>query len=383
MRLAMMCVSGGLAFCAPYLPAAQADETEDVINQVTLTEYEDYLRVLTGVDPVPDDPPYYITNRYSFGEEIHVAGQWIYDLFDSFGLGASFQTFDPSYGPNVIGELTGTTRPDDIYVFCGHYDTYNSSNQNDAPGCDDNGSGTAATILAARILSLYEFEGTVRFVAFAGEEQWMVGSSAYAAAASSAGENIVAAINLDMFLHPGWDNQEPDPDYDIDIGGNNASQWLAQTLADKYTTYTPIDFEVHNDDDFVSDQWAFWQYGYDAIGLIENTPWEIWGGSNDDYHQATDTMDNPDYDWDFAIHVIRGAMASFIELAGIGLLPPTCPADLTGDDQVNIDDIFAVLGLWGMCADPCPPYCDGDLTQDCAVNIDDIFAILGQWGPCE
>ncbi len=60
-----------------------------------------------------------------------------------------------------------------------------------------------------------------------------------------------------------------------------------------------------------------------------------------------------------------------------------CPADLTGDDQVNINDIFAVLGLWGDCPDPCPPYCTGDLTEDCTVNIDDIFAILGQWGPCE
>jgi len=60
-----------------------------------------------------------------------------------------------------------------------------------------------------------------------------------------------------------------------------------------------------------------------------------------------------------------------------------CPADLTGDDQVNIDDIFAVLGLWGDCDDPCPPYCAGDLTEDCTVNIDDIFAILGMWGPCE
>ena len=60
-----------------------------------------------------------------------------------------------------------------------------------------------------------------------------------------------------------------------------------------------------------------------------------------------------------------------------------CPADITGDDQVNIDDIFAVLGLWGECADPCPPYCTGDLTEDCAVNIDDIFAILGLWGPCD
>ena len=59
-----------------------------------------------------------------------------------------------------------------------------------------------------------------------------------------------------------------------------------------------------------------------------------------------------------------------------------CPADITGDDVVNIDDIFAVLGLWGDCADPCPPYCVGDITEDCTVNIDDVFAILGQWGDC-
>ena len=60
-----------------------------------------------------------------------------------------------------------------------------------------------------------------------------------------------------------------------------------------------------------------------------------------------------------------------------------CLADLTGDDQVNVEDIFAVLGLWGECPDPCPPYCAGDLTEDCTVNIDDIFTILGEWGECE
>ncbi len=65
---------------------------------------------------------------------------------------------------------------------------------------------------------------------------------------------------------------------------------------------------------------------------------------------------------------------------GIERLP--CPHDLTGDDQVNIDDIFVLLGLWGTCPDPCPPYCTGDLTKDCSVNIDDIFAILGEWGLC-
>ncbi len=68
---------------------------------------------------------------------------------------------------------------------------------------------------------------------------------------------------------------------------------------------------------------------------------------------------------------------------GLFVAVSCCSADLTSDDQVNIDDIFAVLGLWGDCPDPCPPYCTGDLTEDCTVNIDDIFAILGMWGPCE
>ncbi len=77
----------------------------------------------------------------------------------------------------------------------------------------------------------------------------------------------------------------------------------------------------------------------------------------------------------------NGSESGSAYLFDVDVIP--CPADLTGDDVVNIDDIFAVLGLWGDCPDPCPPYCDGDLTEDCAVNIDDIFAILGQWGPCE
>ncbi len=85
---------------------------------------------------------------------------------------------------------------------------------------------------------------------------------------------------------------------------------------------------------------------------------------NEDSHVET-----PEIDADYALVVT-------------GVVLDVCLADLTGDDQVNIDDIFAALGLWGDCPDPCPPYCAGDLTEDCTVNIDDIFAILGMWGPC-
>jgi Zn-dependent M28 family amino/carboxypeptidase len=309
--VAVICV----ALAALTVPGAGADIVQDMINQASVAEFQSYLHVLTGVDPVPGTGGDYLENRYSFGTDIDIAGQWIHDQFASFGLTASYHEYDSSYGANVIAELPGTSRPDDIYIICAHYDTYHADDQLHAPGCDDNGSGTAAVLMAAHILSQYQFEGTIRFVAFSGEEQWMVGSKAYAAAADAAGDNIVAAINYDMFLQPGFDNADPDTDYDLDIGGDNQSQWLANLLAAEFGLRTSIAVQVHNDSGFVSDQWSFWPYGYSAVGLIENTPNEIWGGSNDAYHQLTDVITNPDYDWLFALDAVRGGMAGLIELA--------------------------------------------------------------------
>lgn len=54
-----------------------------------------------------------------------------------------------------------------------------------------------------------------------------------------------------------------------------------------------------------------------------------------------------------------------------------CPGDANGDNQVDIDDIFAVLGNWGPCND-----CPEDVNHDGQVDIDDIFMVLGNWGPC-
>jgi hypothetical protein len=54
-----------------------------------------------------------------------------------------------------------------------------------------------------------------------------------------------------------------------------------------------------------------------------------------------------------------------------------CPADLNDDAQVDIDDLFQVLGAWGAC-DNCPE----DINDDSVVDVDDLFMILGEWGPC-
>lgn len=76
---------------------------------------------------------------------------------------------------NVIGELPGTTHPDDIVVVCGHMDsTY------DGPGTLDNAAGTAVVWELARVFRQLGSRRTLRFVAFSGEEQGLRGSIHYA-----------------------------------------------------------------------------------------------------------------------------------------------------------------------------------------------------------
>lgn len=54
-----------------------------------------------------------------------------------------------------------------------------------------------------------------------------------------------------------------------------------------------------------------------------------------------------------------------------------CPEDVNSDDVVNVDDVFAVLAMWGSCDD-----CPEDVNEDGIVNIDDLFAVLAAWGDC-
>jgi hypothetical protein len=54
-----------------------------------------------------------------------------------------------------------------------------------------------------------------------------------------------------------------------------------------------------------------------------------------------------------------------------------CPADITGDGVVNVDDLLAVINAWGAC-----PGCPADITGDGVVNVDDLLAVINAWGPC-
>jgi hypothetical protein len=137
--------------------------------------------------------------RNAYNAQSVVAQQWISTQFEALELDVEVMDFTMPGGSasdNVIATLVGTTYPDEYVVVGGHYDSYSYSGL--APGADDNASGTAAVLEIAQILSNYEFDRSIIFCAFSGEEYGLYGSAAFAHRSSQQELNILGYFNLDM-----------------------------------------------------------------------------------------------------------------------------------------------------------------------------------------
>jgi len=250
------------------------------------------------------------------------AGQYIYDYFAGLGLdGLRFQPFSGPHGTtprNVIADKTGATCPADIVIVCGHYDSTSPMSSTLAPGADDNGSGTAAVLETARVLASHAFDFTIRFVAFAAEEQGLFGSAYYAAQAADDNERIVGVINLDMIAYA---DALPE---DVTLIVNSASSWLADLMAAAAMSYVGLTSETIVNASFTySDHASFWDQGYLALLAIEDEPI-----ANPYYHTIQDT--SPTLDFDFFTSVTKAAAAVAAELGQPERTgPPATPSGLT------------------------------------------------------
>lgn len=108
----------------------------------------------------------------------------------------------PTLLGNVMATLKGTDPNDKrIFIISGHLDNMRSNvmdGMGDAPGANDDASGTAAVIECARIMSKHSFPATIIFVAVSGEEQGLLGANFLANKAKSEGWNIEAMLNNDV-----------------------------------------------------------------------------------------------------------------------------------------------------------------------------------------
>nr|WP_298790551.1 M28 family metallopeptidase [uncultured Allomuricauda sp.] len=102
---------------------------------------------------------------------------------------------------NVVAIQRGTKFPNRFIIMSGDIDSRVSDPNNftsDSPGANDNASGMAGTIEAARVLSKYQFENSIIYVGLSGEEQGLFGGKGLAAHAKEQGWEIIGILNNDM-----------------------------------------------------------------------------------------------------------------------------------------------------------------------------------------
>src|SRR3984885_1706687 len=120
---------------------------------------------------------------------------------DSFTEAPADRIPQPTVITNVYAVLKGTSDAQRIVLVTGHYDSRNSGTLDgtrDAPGANDDGSGTAVSLECARVLSKMKFSATIIFLTVAGEEQGLNGSSHFARMAKEQTWNIEAVLNNDI-----------------------------------------------------------------------------------------------------------------------------------------------------------------------------------------
>jgi Peptidase family M28 len=134
---------------------------------------------------------------------------WTKGQFESDGLETvrPCETFTgaripkPTLVCDMVAIQRGIGRPNDVVIIQGHIDSRVTDVMNftsDAPGANDDGSGTAAVIEAARVLSKRKFQGTIVYAALSGEEQGLYGGKVLANYAKAQGWNVVTVLNNDI-----------------------------------------------------------------------------------------------------------------------------------------------------------------------------------------
>ncbi|MFO7614672.1 MAG: M28 family peptidase [Bacteroidales bacterium] len=207
-------------------------------------------------------------NRNCYKPEGILAQNWIYSKFDSLGLDVELHDFYMPGGAasdNVIATQTGTKYPDEYVVLGAHYDTYASGNTQ--PGADDNATGTAGIIEIARILSQYEFDRSIIYATWSGEEYGLYGSAAWASEAAADSMNILGYFNIDMagYLQPG-------SYIHTDLIGPSSANELKEFYRDVCAIYLP-DFIIENGamSGGDSDHTSFNNNGYQGIFPFEDS----------------------------------------------------------------------------------------------------------------
>jgi carboxypeptidase Q len=237
-------------------------------------------------------------------------------------------TDGPVPSANVIGEIRGSTNPEQIVVVGGHLDSWDL-----ASGSTDNGVGAAATLGAAEAILTAGFRPrrTIRFVLFNGEEQGDDGSFNYVRRHHDEMENHVAAIILDT-------GQGPVTGFAL--GGRNDLLSPIHEFADSMRSFGRL--SVDDDTVFDTDTGPFILAGLPGIGLKQNTTEYAYT-----HHSSVDTLDKVEADILHRDATLMALTAFWIAARSDRLAAPW-PSEKTAHMLVEKHDdvMLKLFGIW-------------------------------------
>lgn len=307
--------------CIAVLGSGCGDSDPSIVAQVDRDRYEADLTSIAG--PRSPGIPHW---------------QEVQDLcaerFASLGFEVERQTY--ATGVNVIGVRMGTKLPNERVVVSAHYDSVPNCD-----GADDNGSGLAGTLEAARVLSQQPHDRTLVVACWDEEERGLIGSTAYVTRAKATGESIILALVFEMI---GYRNTAPMsqrtdrmletvfPDAADQIKANDYRGDFALVVNDETAAAAVTDMQAVGKDVGLpivnlsllaplkaavdplrrSDHAPFWDADYPAVFITDTAEYR-----NTHYHCLNGTADAlSDIDWDFAVGNVKlvvGAAAAALD----------------------------------------------------------------------
>ncbi|MFC1585445.1 M28 family metallopeptidase [Fibrobacterota bacterium] len=270
------------------LAAGQAT-VADLVEMVSEASYTDFMENRLYASDGQDRNIYMETPYHNLARDFMI------QHFEECGFTVTQQNFGsaPYTATNVIGTKLGSERPDEIFIVGAHYDTVNN-----CPGADDNASGTAGVLEAARVLGPQTFESTIKVIAFDREEGDLEGSILYVDEYGS--DNVIRMLNLDMI--GAWDPSSPTATI-----YSQFSDTMAQELDDAISQYCDgigTDIQIK---DIGCDHHPF-----EAVGIPGAMLLAAGGGGNNCNHQPCDSLDTPGQ--------VHFALASELTRAVVGYL---------------------------------------------------------------
>jgi hypothetical protein len=250
----------------------------------------------------------------------------------------------PTRVTNVMAIQRGTADPNRVVIISGHIDSRVTDVMNataDAPGANDDGSGTAAVIEAARVLSKYKFPYTIVYAPLTGEEQGLLGGKILADYARAQGWEVIAQLNNDIIGNscssdgicddahvrvfsegPRWQGHEDLAARQRSLGGENdapsrnISRWL-DGLADDLSLGLDVR-QIWRNDRFGrgGDHTEMLNAGFPAVRItvaIENYNWQHQDLRVENGIQYGDTIDKMDFP--YLTKVVKLNVAALAALA--------------------------------------------------------------------